>query len=107
MPPTVARLAVEMSGAKRRPCGRERGVQLVEDDARLDARPALGGVHLEQAVEVLRRVDLQAGADRLARLRRAAAAHRERAAELAADLDGLRRCPSRDFTTTTPSGSIW
>ena len=60
MPPTVARLAVEMSGAKRRPCGSQRGVQLVEHDARLDARPALGDVHLEEAVEVLRRVDRRA-----------------------------------------------
>ena len=42
MPPMVARLAVEMSGAKRRPCGAQLRVQLVEHDARLDARPALG-----------------------------------------------------------------
>ena len=34
------------------------GVQLVEHDARLDARPALGGVHFQHAVEVLRGVDL-------------------------------------------------
>ena len=81
MPPMVARLAVEMSGAKRRPCGFELRVQLVEHDARLDARPALRDVHFEHAVEVLRRVDLKAGADRLAGLRRAAAAHRQRTAE--------------------------
>ena len=60
MPPTVARLAVEMSGAKRRPCGLQLRVQLVEHDARLDPRPALGDVHLEDAVEVLRGVELEA-----------------------------------------------
>ena len=62
-------------------------VQLVEHDARLDARPALGDVHLEDAVEVLRGVDDEAGADRLAGLRRAAAARRDRDAVAAGDLD--------------------
>ena len=83
MPPTVARLAVEMSGAKRRPCCLELRVQLVEDDAGLDARPALFDVQLQDAVEILRRVDDDAGADGLAGLRRAAAPQRERAAMLA------------------------
>jgi hypothetical protein len=67
----------------------QRDVELVEHDARFDARPPFGGVDLEQAVEVLRRVDLQAGANRLSRLRCPAAAHRHRAAELTADPHGL------------------
>ena len=49
-------------------------VQLVEHDARLDPRPALLDVHLQKAVEVLRGVQLQPRPDRLAGLRRAAAA---------------------------------
>ena len=56
----------------------QRRVQLVEDDARFDPGPSLGGVHLHDAVEILRRIELQAGADRLARLRRAAAARGDR-----------------------------
>ena len=76
MPPTVARLAVEMSGANRRPCGRS--VELVEHHPRLDPGPALGDVQFEDAIEILRRVELQPGADGLARLRRAAAARRDR-----------------------------
>ena len=59
-------------------------VQLVEHDARLDARPPLRRVHLEQPVEVLRGVDDDAAADGLTRLRSAAAPHRQRAAMTAA-----------------------
>ena len=84
MPPTVARLAVEMSGAKRSPSWTQRGVQLVEHDARLDARPPLRHVHLEQPVEVLRGVHDDAAADGLTRLGGAAAPHRQRAAMTAA-----------------------
>src|SRR5688572_19866903 len=65
----------------------QRRVQLVEHDARLDPRPPLGGVHLEDAIEILRRVGNQAGANRLPGLRRAAAAHRQRASKLRADAD--------------------
>ena len=54
----------------------ELGVQLVEHDAGLDPRPALGDVHLEDPVEVLGGVEHEAGADRLPGLRRAAAARR-------------------------------
>ena len=78
MPPTVARLAVETSGAKRRPCGLQRGVQLVEHDARLDAGPRAVDVQLEHRLQIPRRVDDEAGADGLAGLRRAAAAQRDR-----------------------------
>ena len=87
MPPIVARLAVEMSGANRRPCGLELRIQFVEHDAGLDAHPSFLDIQLEDVVVILRRVDLQALADRLPGLRRAAAAHRERASELAADFD--------------------
>ena len=83
----MARLAVEMSGAKRSPCGFEPGVQLVEDDPRLDARPALADVQLQNAVEILRRVHDDAGADGLAGLRRASAPHRQRTAMRGADPD--------------------
>ena len=58
------------------------GVEIVEHDAGLDARPAFVGVDLEDAIQVLRRVEHQAGADRLAGLRRAAAARRDRRAVL-------------------------
>ena len=107
MPPMVARLAVEMSGAKRDVVRPQRGVQLVEHDARLDSRPALGGVHLEDAVEILRRVDHESGADRLPGLRRAAAAHGERTAKLRADADEADRDRRAIAAATTPSGSIW
>ena len=68
-----ARLAVEI---RARSAGREgaRGVELVEHDARLDPGPALGGVHFEDLVQILRGIELQARPDRLAGLRGAAAA---------------------------------
>ncbi len=66
----------------------ERSVELVEDDAGLDARPSLRGIHLEQAIEILRGVDDDAAADGLSGLRGAAAAHRDRSAVLAAEADG-------------------
>ncbi len=66
----------------------ERRVQLVKHDARLHASPAFGHVHFQHVVEVLGRVHLKAGADRLARLRGASPAHRQRTSMLAADLDG-------------------
>ena len=75
-------------GSEPEPVGPERGVQLVQHDARLHARPAFGDVHFQHAIEVLGRVHLKAGADRLARLRGAAPTHRQRTSMLAADLDG-------------------
>ena len=100
MPPTVARLADDTSGAKRRLCGRSVGVELVEHDARLDARPSLVGIDLEDAVQVLRGVEHDAGADRLSGLRRAAASRRDRHAVLRGDVDGahhgLRRSRNHD-----------
>ena len=87
MPPTVARLAVEMSGAKRNPCGCSAAFSSSSTmPGSTRAQRSLGS-HLEQAIEVLGRVDDQAAADRLAGLRRAAAAHRERAAKSRAELD--------------------
>ena len=62
-------------------------VQLVEHDARLDARPALLDVQLQNAIEILRGVDDDPGADGLAGLRRAAATHRQRTAMLRTDSD--------------------
>ena len=89
MPPMVARLAVEMSGANRRPKRRKLRVQLVEHHARLDARPALASAFTSRTrLIVLRRVDLNALSDGLSGLRRAASAHGEGAAEAAADFDG-------------------
>ncbi len=66
---------------------RELRVQLIEHDARLDARPALLRVHFEHAVVIFRGIDLNAFADRLPGLRRAAAAHGDGTAEAPADLD--------------------
>ena len=63
-------------------------VELVEDDARFDPRPALGDVHLENAIEVLGGVELKSRADRLPGLRRAAAPRRDRDAVARGDLDG-------------------
>ncbi len=62
------------------------------------------GPHLEQAVEVLGRVDDQAAANRLAGLRRAAAAHRERTAKLA-QTSTIATRSSFVRGTTTPIGS--
>ena len=62
-------------------------VQLVQHHARFHARPALRRIHFEQAVVIFRSVDLNPFADRLSRLRRAAAAHRDGAAKAPADLD--------------------
>ena len=42
----------------------QRRVQLVLDDAGLDARPALGGVDLQDGVHEARQVDADAGAER-------------------------------------------
>jgi hypothetical protein len=56
---------------------RQGRVQIIEHDAGLDAGPALLDVHLEQAIEILRRIDDESRADGLSRLRRAAATHRQ------------------------------
>ena len=77
-------------GGEAQPVRREVRVQLVEDDAGLDARPPLLGVHLEHAVEEPRRVELQPLADGLARLRGAAAARGDRHPVPARDLDGAQ-----------------
>ena len=74
-------------GREAQPQGRELRVQFIQHDARLDARPALLRVHFQDAVVVLRDIDLQAFADGLSGLRSAAAAHGDGAAEAAADFD--------------------
>ena len=53
-------------------------VELVEHDARLDQAAALGDVEGEEAVEIFRAVDHEAGIDRLAGLRGSPAARRHR-----------------------------
>src|ERR1051325_2962483 len=62
-------------------------VQLVEHHTRFDPGPALGHVDFDDAVEIFRRVELNAGADRLPRLRRAAAPRGNRRPMLPGDLD--------------------
>ena len=64
-------------------------VQFIQHDARLDAHPALGGIQFQNAVVIFRGVDLKAFADRLAGLRSASSAHRQRATKLAGR---SRRC---------------
>ena len=64
-------------------------VQLVEHDARLDPGPSFRDVQLEHVVEILRRIELQSRADRLSRLRRAAASRRDRHSVTARDPDGV------------------
>ena len=82
MPPMVARLAVEMSGANWRPCGCSCCVEVVEHDARLDARPSARRRSISRTrLRYLEESRMTPGADRLARLRRAAAARRQRHAE--------------------------
>ena len=66
----------------------EHRVQIVEHHARFDPRPSLVRIDLDDAVRVLRRVEHQAGADRLAGLRRAAAARRDRHAVFRGNRDG-------------------
>jgi len=76
-------------------------VQFVEDDAGLNSGPSLGDVQLENAVEVFRGVDDDAGADRLPALRGAAAAHRDRAAARGANAnngDQILARPREDDT---------
>ena len=96
--PRAARVVRDHAAHRRAACGGDVGreaqavraqvrVELVEHDARLDPGPALGGVHLEDAIEILRRVELKPGPDRLARLRRAAAARGDRDVVPRRDLD--------------------
>ena len=63
-------------------------VQFVEDDPRLDPRGPRVGIDRQDAVEVLRGVEHQPGADRLPGLRRAAAARGDRHAVPGGDGDG-------------------
>ena len=62
----------------------ERRVQIVEHDARLDARPSLFSIQFQEAVEVLRGIDDHPAPDCLTRLRRPPTPHRQRASVLAA-----------------------
>ena len=77
MPPMVARLDGDSSGAKNRPCGRDRVVELVLHDARLHPRPALCGIDLQDRVHVARQVDHDAAGQRLTVGSRSATARRE------------------------------
>ena len=74
-------------GGELQPVGEQMRVQLGEHDAWFDTCPALGDVHLEHAVEVLGRVQLEPGANSLPRLRGAAATRGDRDAVSAGDLD--------------------
>ncbi len=65
----------------------ELGVQFVEDDTRFDDGPALGDVEVEDAIAVLRGVNLQPLSDGLPGLRRPSASHRQRAAVAGTQLD--------------------
>ncbi len=84
----------------------QEAVQPIEHEPRLDPDGALPGVELEHPIEVLRVVDHQAGADRLAGLGRAAAArdHRQRPPRARPRARPGRR--HRILGTTTPIGSI-
>ena len=91
----VGHHAAHGGAARRRHIGREpqlmrpqRRVELVEHHPGLDPRPALVRIDLENAIQVLRRVEHQSGADRLPGLRRAAAARGDRHAVAGGDLDG-------------------
>ena len=73
-------------GAKRRPCGRRAAFSSSSTMPGSTRAQRSADVQLEDLVAVLRCVDLQPFADRLAGLRRAAAAHRNGAAVPPADL---------------------
>ena len=63
--------------------------QVVQDDARLDARPLIGGVDLQDPPEVLRRVDDDSDVAALSRQARARAAPEHGRAEPAAERERL------------------
>ncbi len=65
------------------------GIELVEDDARLNTRPAFLGVDLEDSIQVLRGVEHQAGTDGLTRLRRPTTPRRNWGAVPGGNLDHL------------------
>ena len=69
--------------------------------------PPLGGVDLENAVEVLEQVEDDARADRLARLRGAAAACAVIGTPNCEQIFNVARTSSAVFGKTTPSGTIW
>ena len=94
-------------GRKAQPERRKLRVQFVQHDARLHAHPALFGIHFEQAAVIFRSIDLQPFADGLARLRRAAAAHGDRAAvQLRHRRRARARCPRGSSESRRPTGSI-
>ena len=68
MPPMVARLAVEMSGANRSACGRSCAFRSSSTTPGSTQADAFGGADVEHPVKVLGGVELQPGADRLAGL---------------------------------------
>ena len=81
-------------------------IELVEDETGFNAGPSFRDVHLEHRPQVFRGVDDEARSNRLTRLRCAAAAHRDRAAESHADANETYQVVAQRGTTT-PSGSIW
>jgi hypothetical protein len=74
-------------GSESQPVSFELRVQFIEHDARFDAGPPLLDVQFEDMIEIFRRVDDEAGANRLPRLRRPSAAHRHRTAMLRTSAD--------------------
>ena len=69
---------------------RQLRIQFIQHDAGFHADPPLVRIHFQHAVVVFRNVDLQAGPDRLAALRRAAAAHGDGAAVTPANLQAAQ-----------------
>ena len=86
MPPSVARLEVEVSGPKHEPVRLDGGVELLLHDARLDPHAPRGHVDRSDRVHVAREVEHQAAPARgLAGEARAAAARDDRHAEAPGD----------------------
>ena len=88
MPPSVARLAVEISTGNMRPSRRSLRIQPAEHDTRLHARPPVFDIDPKDTVQMRGAVEHQRLADRLAGLRGAAAARQHRHALLARDGHG-------------------
>ena len=106
MPPRVARLAVATSGPNARPNRASSALRWSSTTPGWTRTGPAAHVDVADAVEVLRAVDDEAGADRLAGQARAAAAGGDRHAHLGGDLHRDGQVVGR-LGIATPSGRIW
>ena len=107
MPPIMARLAVEVSGVKNRPCGWSARLSSLRTTPGCTRTRRLGGVDRDDAVQVAADVDHDAGADHLAGERGAGGARDE--AEVVAVRETRRVRPDRPRCAgrATAAGISW